>query len=128
MFSFRRHSLHFRRTVWLAVWTLMLPILVSLVHHPAAARTMGAPMPHCSMPNMAPVPHDGHGKSSSEKLPICPVCQGLHFFNSGFIPPTVVSFLLVRSAAIVELPVSDHVGVGRCVATAAWPRAPPFFA
>ena len=120
--SFRRKPF-FRPAAWLALWLLLFPALVPLVHHPLMAAAAPS-MPICHMAGM-----DGQaGKSDAGKAQApCPICQSLDMLAHGFVTPPEIAvvapvFAHDRVAAVFETaPVSENL-------LSPWPRGPPVLA
>ena len=84
-------------------------------------------MPHCGMQDNAGKQNSDADKSSG-KMPSCPICQGLHFLNNGFVPPSIIAFVpRIYLNGATALPVDEDL-VQSWDASSVWPRGPPIFA
>jgi hypothetical protein len=117
-----RFNRSFRLAAWLALWAVLLPALLPLVHHPAALA--GAMQPIC---HMAMGGGDQSSAPEQEKSKPCPICQGLSTFAQGFVAPELVTLAVIEptSVAVAQARQSFVVFIP---AAAAWPRAPPALA
>ena len=119
-----RTSRMFRFASWLALWVMLLPALLPLLHHPAAMAGAGR-MPIC---------HTALGDSDQKQTPdnekskaACPICQGLNTLAQGFVAPEVTGLVQVSFAS------EDVVQPYRMMvvfepSSPSWPRAPPVLA
>jgi hypothetical protein len=113
----------FRCAAWLALWAMLLPAVLPLVHHPAAMAGSAQRICHVALGGGDHKQAPDQGKAQ----PKCPVCQSLGSLAQGFVPPNVAVL-----AAFYPLPVSvEDVRQSFAVfdvSSAAWPRAPPVLA
>jgi hypothetical protein len=127
MRAFFYQNLLFRRIGWLAVWAMLLPIVLPLLHNPAANPVLAAWLQaaHCGRSASA----DNSNKTNPLKSPLvkpsCPICQTVQMANGGAVPP--LAFVLPgplggKGETLLPINAAPH---GRAVVTVAWPRAPP---
>jgi hypothetical protein len=118
-----RHNPIFRAALWCALWALLLPALLPLVHTPAVMAGMKMPMCHMAMGKVEHAP-----TSKSDKAPPnCPICQTLSSLAQGFVAPeapilavAAPSYFIPQHATVTSL--------ARDSASESWPRAPPLLA
>lgn len=120
-----RFSRLYRLAAWLALWVMLFPAFLPLVHHQAALA--GSAMP-ANCPMLAgggdqPQPHQDQQKSK----PACPICQSLAGMAHGYVPP-VVAGLAVVTLHSHSLEISHQAFVIGENSTSSWPRAPPVLA
>jgi hypothetical protein len=116
--TLRSHRIS-RIASWLALWAMLLPALLPLLHHPAALAGDMQPICHMAM---------GGGEQQQapeqEKSKPCPICQGLGTFAQGFVAPELATLAVFKPAPIAVA--QDYQAfVIFTAAAASWPRAPP---
>lgn len=120
----QHHRKNFRRIGWLAIVAVLLPTLVSLVHHPVQKRDVVAQLQTCPMHGTMPVDNE---KAPASKIPSCPICLSLHLLGGGFVAPELVALTAVlhdhQVFQLSELSFTPH----RSISTGQ-PRAPPVLA
>jgi hypothetical protein len=112
----------YRASLWMALWAMLLPVLIPLVHRPATASPVSTPICHTVINGSVNKPAPDQKARTS-----CPICQGLNNLAQGFVPPETPSLMTVPSASVVKAEQGQYFII-RSVATAAWPRAPPSLA
>ena len=128
-----RRSRPFRFASWLALWAMLLPALLPLLHAPAAMAGSGMPpICHMAMKDMAPAPMPhaadrGQVPVREKSGPVCPICQSLSNLAQGFVAPEQAGPVYVRVAG------ADAVFFSRTLvvfepSSLTWPRAPPVLA
>ena len=127
MIAALRHSRPFRFASLLALWAMLLPALLPLMHPMAAMATAGGnATPICHMV-MGGGDHKPAAPQDGKSQPSCPLCQSLGSLAQGFTPPDIVGFVAVH-------PVADTVHIRHQTLTvfeaslSARPRAPPSLA
>jgi hypothetical protein len=117
-----RFNRTFRLAAWLALWAMLLPAVLTLVHHPASLGGAAQPICHVALGG------DHKQTPAQEKSqPSCPICLGFSLLAQGFVPTDTLTLAVVRPAA-ERLAEFHRSFVVFDPATAAWPRAPPVLA
>lgn len=121
--AFRTNRM-FRFAGWLALWVILFPALLPLLHHPASLGGMGAvPICHTVMGGV-----DQKQTPDGEKSkPACPICQSLGNLAQGFVAPEWAGLAEVRFVAEDVVPFRATPLVFE-PSSLSWPRAPPVLA
>lgn len=118
-----RYSRFFCTAVCFALWVMLFPAILPLLHNPAALASQGTqPICHMAMAgdNQPTTPDQGKVK------PACPICQSLAGLAQGYVPPAPI--VLAVLLPVTEAPIAvDAVIPVFETPTTSWPRAPPFF-
>ena len=113
----------FRFATLLALWAMLLPALLPLVHHPAALMSEATPICHMMLGGGDHQQAPDHGKAQ----PSCPICHGLSNLAQGFVAPDLGAVVFVQTASVAVL-ISAQAFIVFAPDIAAWPRAPPVLA
>ena len=119
-----RFSHTFRFATWMALWVMLFPVFLPLLHHQAAMPMQTQPICHMAgMGGGEQQPTPDHQKSK----PSCPICQSLNNLAQGFITPAVVALAAFQSRQ-ADFVAHRQVSANGQIYTSSWPRAPPAFA
>jgi len=125
MFFRNQRYKHVRFALRLALFAMLLPTLVPLLHHPMQMVAVNGLRICSAAPNTYTQTEPGKAPVSKS---VCPVCFTLHLLNSGFIPPTIETAAVFFGANQDLAPREEKVALRAAV----WPglrsRAPPAFA
>ena len=113
----------FRLGALLALWAMLLPALLPLVHHPAVLMGEAQPICHITLGGGGHQQAPDHGKAQSA----CPICQGLSSLAQGFVAPDSGAVALMQPVP-VAVPIPAQMFIVFAPDIAAWPRAPPVLA
>ncbi|MGB9153468.1 MAG: DUF2946 family protein [Alphaproteobacteria bacterium] len=112
----------YRFAAFLALWAILVPMGVGLVHTPAAAQSF---IHICGAGEHT---NNDQGKEPAHKLPSCPICQSLHLLGGGFVPPDTVVVAGRPLVTAVYISADYNFFVRLPVVPQARPRAPPVLA
>lgn len=116
----RRFPLLYRFAGLLALLAMLVPVGTSLVHFPAAQSFIHI----CGSGGHA---DNDQGKDPAHKSPSCPICQSLHLWGGGVLPPEGVVVADMALAAAAYFTAASDFFLNLATAPQARPRAPPAF-
>ncbi len=106
----------------LALWAMLLPALVALVHRPVRVASFNAPICHVALSgDYQQAPQSDKTKSS------CPICWGLNNLAQGFVAPELQGLVHYESVVLAAVTALQQT-TSFTLPTASWPRAPPVLA